>query len=355
MSFLRHALQSQFMRYVFSYLAGLILGLALPVFCAPATSLPKEPALKDNLYGVQILDRQVWVVGYYGTILHSKDRGLTWEIQQSPTRNALFRVRFTNPERGWISGSYGAILYTTDAGKSWSTQKSGTSEHLFGLTVVNEQVGWTVGSRGTILHTRDGGSSWNNASVAEDITFSDVAFVNEMRGWTVGEFGVIFHTSNGGKSWTKQKNPVEVDFASGESRNLFALLFTESQTGWAFGLDGVILKARGGSTWEVVRQPEKTNSSSGADHLFAAATSNGRSWTVGERGTVLQSDSDGKSWRQAKAETRVSLNSIAFGRDGLGLIVGNRGVILRSEDGGTTWRRLTIVLQGQEKETSQAR
>jgi photosystem II stability/assembly factor-like uncharacterized protein len=343
------------MSYVFSCLAGLILGLAPSVFSAHAASLPKEPALQENFYGVQILNRQVWVVGYYGTILHSKDSGLTWEIQPSPTRNALFRVRFTNPGRGWISGSYGAILNTTDGGQSWSAQPSGTSEHLFGLTFVNEQVGWTVGSRGTILQTRDGGSSWNDASVAEDLTFSDVAFVNATRGWIAGEFGAIFHTANGGKSWIKQKSPVEVSFASGESRNLFALLFMEPETGWAFGLDGVILKTRGGTTWEVIRQKEKTNSSAGANHLFAAAASNGRLWAVGERGTLLQSDAEGKSWQESRAETRVSLNGVAFGTNGLGLIVGNRGVILRTEDGGTTWKRLKIVLQGQGKGTSQAR
>jgi photosystem II stability/assembly factor-like uncharacterized protein len=340
------------MRYAFFCLAGLLLSLAPPVFSARAAGPPKEPALQENFYGVQILDRQVWVVGYYGTILHSKDSGLTWEIQKSPTQNALFRVRFTNPKSGWISGSYGAILHTTDGGQSWRTQPSGTSEHLFGLTFVNEQAGWTVGSRGTILQTRDGGSSWDDASLAEDLTFSDVAFPTATKGWIAGEFGAIFHTANGGKSWMKQKSPVEVSFASGESRNLFALLFPEPETGWAFGLDGVILNTRNGTTWEVIRQREKTNSS--ANHLFAATAINGRLWTVGERGTLFRSNSEGKSWQEYRAETRVSLNGIAFGTNGLGLIVGNRGVILRSENGGTSWKRHRIVLQGQRKGTSQA-
>jgi photosystem II stability/assembly factor-like uncharacterized protein len=338
------------MRFVFACLAGLILGVAPPAFPAHAAPLPKEPALQENFYGVQILESHVWVVGYYGTILHSKDRGLTWEIRPSPTRNALFRVRFTSPQRGWIAGSYGAMLHTTDSGKSWNAQSTGTTEQLFGLTFANEQMGWAVGSRGTLMHTRDGGRSWNNASIPEDLIFSDVAFVGASRGWIAGEFGVIFHTSNGGKSWLKQRSPVEVSFASGESRNLFALLFTEPEKGWAFGLDGVILRTRGGSVWEIVRQREKTNTSPAANHLFAAATFNGRLWAVGERGTLVQSDSEGKSWREAKVEApRVNLNGISFGKDGLGFIVGNRGVMLRTEDGGTTWKRLRIALQGESK------
>ena len=147
------------MRFVFSCLAVLILGSAPPVFSAHAATLAKEPALQENFYGVQIFDSQVWVVGYYGTILHSEDKGLTWEIQQSPTRNSLFQVRFLSGEKGWISGSYGTVLYTTDSGKNWRTQATGTTEHLFGFTFVTEQIGWAVGSRGTILHTRDGGRS----------------------------------------------------------------------------------------------------------------------------------------------------------------------------------------------------
>jgi photosystem II stability/assembly factor-like uncharacterized protein len=50
----------------------------------------------------------------------------------------------------------------------------------------------------------------------------------------------------------------------------------------------------------------------------------------------------------------VSLNDIAFGKNGFGLIVGNRGVILRTQDGGATWRRLRIVTQGPGKGTSRA-
>jgi photosystem II stability/assembly factor-like uncharacterized protein len=337
------------MHFVFSCLAGLVLGLAPPVFSSHAATLAKEPALQENFYGVQILDRQVWVVGYYGTILHSKDKGLTWEIQPSPTRSSLFQVRFLNGEKGWISGSYGTLLYTADGGNNWSAQPTGTIEHLFGLTSVNEQTGWAVGSRGTILHTRDGGRSWINSSLSEDLALSSVAFVNSTKGWIVGEFGVIFQTQNGGRNWIKQKSPVEVSFVSGESRNLFALLL-EAETGWAFGLDGVVLKTRGGSRWEIVRQKKDSVSSPGANHLFAAAAFNGRFWAVGERGTLLHSDSDGSNWRQAGAETpRVSLNGIAFGKDGFGLIAGNRGVILRTEDGGTTWQRLKIAPQGQGK------
>ena len=78
-------------------------------------------------------------------------------------------------------------------------------------------------------------------------------------------------------------------------------------------------------------------------------------WAVGERGTLLQSNGDGKHWHQVKAEIpRVSLNGIAFGKDGFGLVVGNRGVVLRTEDGGMTWKRIKIVSQAPAKDLVRA-
>ncbi|HEU4341400.1 MAG TPA: YCF48-related protein [Candidatus Binatia bacterium] len=338
------------MRFIICCLAGLILGLALLAFHSHAAGLAKEPAFQENFYGVQILDNRAWIVGYYGTILHSKDKGLSWEIQSSPAASALFRVRFVDGEKGWISGSYGTLLHTVDGGRKWLARPAGTTEHLFGLTWTDEKRGWAVGSRGTIIHTSDGGRSWIDSSLLEDLSLTSVSFINSTTGWIVGEFGVIFHSQNGGKRWVKQKSPVEVSFASGESRSLFALLVKQADRGWAFGLDGVILKLRAGSRWEIARQKGDMKSAPGANHLLSAAAFNGRIWTVGERGTLLHSELAGNDWQPVKEPAPpLSLNDIAFGKDGFGLIVGNRGVILRTENGGATWQRLKIATEGQRK------
>ncbi|MGH7793559.1 MAG: WD40/YVTN/BNR-like repeat-containing protein [Candidatus Binatia bacterium] len=331
------------MRFAIACLTGLILGLAPAFFHARAATLAKEPALQENFYGVHISENRSWIVGYYGTILHSRDRGQTWAIQASPTRRALFSVQFVSPLKGWISGSYGTILHTSDAGKSWRAHSVDTSEHLFASNWLEESHGWMAGSRGMTIRTRDGGRSWTNLVVPGDFTFNAVNFVNPLRGWLAGEFGAIFRTSDGGKTWVKQKSPIEVSFASGASQNLFALLFTKPTVGYAFGLDGVVLKTNDGTRWEIVRQREDTNGTT--HHLFAAAAFNGRISVVGERGTLLQSDSLNQ-WRQADLQIpRLSLNGIAFGKDGFGLVVGNRGLVLRTENGGKTWKRLKINAQ----------
>jgi photosystem II stability/assembly factor-like uncharacterized protein len=333
------------MGLVLAWCVGLIVWLIPASFYSCAASV-NDPALNENFYGVEIVGDDAWIVGYYGTILRSADRGLTWKIQPSPTRGALFNVRFVNGSTGWINGSYGTVLHTSDGGKNWRAQLSGTTEHLFGSFWLDENRGWVVGSRGTTLRTDDSGRSWRNVNVPGDFTFSAVSFVSESHGWLVGEFGVIFQTRNGGTSWLKQKSPVEVSFASGESRNLFALLFRGPKTGYSFGLDGLILKTRDGRRWQIARQGTTPEKRAPANHLFAATEFNGRIWTIGERGTLLQSDSQGDHWQQTRSEIPpVSLNGIAFGRDGLGLVVGNRGLVMRSADGGTTWKRLKISIR----------
>ena len=340
------------MRFLFLWCVGLILGLAPTISNSNAASAPKNPAVNENFYGVQTVGDQVWIVGYYGTILHSADRGSTWESQATPTRNALFNARFVDPARGWISGSNGTLLHTVDGGQNWSAQSTGTTEHLFTSFWLDETYGWMAGSRGAVLRTVDGGRLWLHSTVPGDFTFSGIAFANPTRGWIAGEFGVIFQTQDGGKSWSKQKSPIEVSFSSGESRNLFALLFTAPEKGFAFGLDGLVLKTRNGITWDIVRQRTDNSSATGANHLFAAAGSNERLWVVGERGTFLQADIDGTSWRQVSSEIpRLSLNAIAFGKDGLGVVVGNRGLVLRSEDRGANWKRLKINLRPSVKDS----
>ena len=355
--------QVVFVRNGLWFLLGLVLGLAFLPVAGMAQSPGWDPALRENFYDVEIRGDRCWIVGYYGTVLHSRDRGLIWKVQASGTDEALYRVGFVDPRRGWISGSYGTILHTRDGGETWKLQQTPTTEHLFGLNFLNERIGWVVGSRGTVLYTENGGLTWVDRSLGEDVILNDVAFADPTEGWAVGEFGRIYHTKDGGRSWVKQKSPIEVSFIGGENRNLFRLLFIRSEAGekklpnsWAFGLDGVILRRREGERWEVVHRNGGSNPVGPVHHLFDATVFRGKKWAVGERGTVVFAGVGDEKWTPVDLKTPpLSLNGIAFGPDGLGLIVGNRGGILKTEDGGGKWDRVKIVSQGPGKGISKVR
>jgi len=339
------------MRRFLVYVVGLTLGL-VPWFSFtwPAESPSREPAFLENFYGVKIRGQRAWIVGYYGTILYSGDRCTSWEIQKSGTKEALFQADFVSDQEGWVAGSYGTILHSRDGGKSWVPQSSPTKEHLLSIAFTSPREGWAVGSRGTILYTNDGGATWVNRSISEDVILNRIQFISPERGWIVGEFGVIYQTKDGGKNWLKQKSPIEVDFVSGESRNLFDLIFPDSKAGWAFGLDGVILRTQTGDQWTVINQNGAAPKGVTDHHLFAAAHTNGTLWAVGERGAVIVSQIGKEDWRHVSFKfPPQALNSIDFSPDGFGLIVGNRGAIFRTLNGGRQWQRIRIVPQASGK------
>lgn len=60
---------------------------------------------------------------------------------------------------------------------------------------------------------------------------------------------------------------------------------------------------------------------------------------IGERGTILYSDDQAKTWQQAASPTSASLVALRFIDDQRGWIVGHMGLVLHTEDGGKTWSK----------------
>lgn len=58
---------------------------------------------------------------------------------------------------------------------------------------------------------------------------------------------------------------------------------------------------------------------------------------VGERGHVLRSEDNGKTWVQSDVPVRVMLNAVSFVDNDTGWAVGYDGHVVKTEDGGKTW------------------
>jgi photosystem II stability/assembly factor-like uncharacterized protein len=58
---------------------------------------------------------------------------------------------------------------------------------------------------------------------------------------------------------------------------------------------------------------------------------------VGAHGHIVYSDDSGKSWRQARTPSSVTLTAVYFSNATLGWAVGHDGLILHSSDSGKTW------------------
>lgn len=84
--------------------------------------------------------------------------------------------------------------------------------------------------------------------------------------------------------------------------------------------------------------PARIRAGAAKSTLLDATLAGTRLVAVGERGHVLLSDDQGKTWRQAKAvPTRTTLTCVHATSDQLLWAAGHGGVILNSADGGENW------------------
>lgn len=74
--------------------------------------------------------------------------------------------------------------------------------------------------------------------------------------------------------------------------------------------------------------------------MLAAARAGKRIVCVGDYGTVLLSDDEGRTWRQAAlVPSRETLTAVSFVNDRQGWVVGHGGIVLATRDGGNTWEQ----------------
>jgi photosystem II stability/assembly factor-like uncharacterized protein len=74
--------------------------------------------------------------------------------------------------------------------------------------------------------------------------------------------------------------------------------------------------------------------------LTDAHRSGSRVVAVGDRGYIVVSDDEGRTWRRAGSPEAPLLTAVDFSADATGLAVGHDAVILATSDGGKTWTQV---------------
>src|SRR5690606_21463134 len=90
-----------------------------------------------------------WICGNNGVIIHTKDGGLNWALQESGINSNLRKIRFADLQNGWAIGDSGKILNTTNGGETWKLQNIIPNLVLNNLSVVSNQIVWVVGRWGS--------------------------------------------------------------------------------------------------------------------------------------------------------------------------------------------------------------
>jgi len=122
--------------------------------------------LTDKFYDVQpVSAEKAIIVGYGGKILLTSDAGRNWEVAQSNTDGAIYKLAMTDASSGWAVGQSGLVLRTTDGGKTWQKIDAGTDASLFSIYAASPQRLVAVGEKATVVSTEDGGATWRTVKL----------------------------------------------------------------------------------------------------------------------------------------------------------------------------------------------
>lgn len=113
--------------------------------------------------------------------------------------------------------------------------------------------------------------------------------------------------------------------------------FSNPQTGWAVGFEGIILHTNdGGLTWN--EQSSNTNKSLYGVHFI----NDKKGWAIGENGTIITTNNGGQKWTPIKAlgiNEEDLLRSVFFISDKIGWASSDRTFLYKTYDGGVSWEK----------------
>ncbi len=105
-------------------------------------NLPASVRASLDFHALSCVGDDIWIAGRPGTVvMHSADRGESWEVLRTGEPLPLNSIFFANQKRGWAVGELGSILGTSDGGKSWKVlQRGGQRAALLTVSARGERL-----------------------------------------------------------------------------------------------------------------------------------------------------------------------------------------------------------------------
>jgi len=199
-------------------------------------------------------------------------------------------------------------------------------------------------------------------SAETDKNLRAIYFVDSMTGWAAGDAGVVYRTTDSGRNWRP--------LLSGAAANINFIYFIDWNHGWMLGESSgrtadesegenvLILTTNGGRSWTRKPLPNVTS-------LYFTDSKNG--WAVGKNATLLKTTDGGLEWNKVESIEKLiglpiessnynfGFRDIHFTDAEHGWLIGNFygrarsniGGIFTTSDGGATWKRVPITFQTQ--------
>jgi photosystem II stability/assembly factor-like uncharacterized protein len=281
------------------------------------------------LHSVYFLDSENgWIAGSNGTLLTTRDGGLTW-IKSVIKKSDTFRdVYFSDSQNGWIlcernvyasgNSSVSYLLATVNGGKNWQAiELPEGKERLIRLLFPKPGTAFAIGEGGILLRMQGDRNSWATVLLPVRYLILDGAFTDAANGLLVGGGGTVLRTTDGGTTWIESKSS-HLDLRT----KLNAVHFNDSMTGWVAGDEGKIYVTRdGGRVWR------EQSSSVLANLRDIAFVDSKFGFAVGDSGTIVRTSNGGENWNTEARITKHSIERIAFAGN-RGFAVGYGGTVL---------------------------
>ena len=144
-------------------------------------------------------DREGFVVGSYGMLLHTLNGGQDWELVSDRMDNpeALHLNQIVPAPDGalFIAGESGYVYRSTDGGMSWDSLEPGYEGSFYGVVPVpNEAGGYELlafGLRGNLFRSTDRGDNWEALDSGTTITLMCGTVLDDGTVFLAGQGGVI--------------------------------------------------------------------------------------------------------------------------------------------------------------------
>ncbi len=308
---------SKRVRFIASLIYALVYGTAgalVDVIDHP--SIASEHAGQSLLLAATRAGHRLVAAGERGIVLLSDDNGESWRQAQVPVSVTLTAAYFLNERDGWITGHSGILLHTTDGGDTWSKSLDGSK---IAKIVLDAEL-----AKGAAAEPGELAEAKRLVADGPDKPLLDVCFLSQQRGFIVGAYGLFLRTEDGGKTWS----PWQTHLQNPNGRHLTRIASINGEL-YIVGEQGVAyLSADGGNTFSELKSPYH------GTFFGIADLGAGGVLIYGLRGNVFRVGHHGTEWKKLATPMPVTYSSSARLASGETVIASQTGDLLRSVDGG---------------------
>lgn len=268
--------------------------------------------------------------GESGLLMQQKDSQSEWQIINHPVGEFVHQL-LSDAWDDWIAvGAKGTILHSNNQGKTWQPAITTAQETDYFLSVIQDKKSGNMiagGPPGTILVAKPHTNEWQTRLALNDYNqgyFHRVIGNDNGTVIAIAGPGITHYSMDAGESW----NAANID----NSKQLFNGIYDHHrQLFIAVGQEGIVQLSPDGKNWTI----SNTGIAQSLQTVYATANS---IWVAGDKGVLMQSTDEGKSWQDTSFDSQATILSLFETLDHNLIATGTQGFIARWSNDEKHWQ-----------------